>query len=428
MAFDAERIRNGALRYDRGMLNRLHACALALLLLLSGCATSPPPTAPATSLLLISIDGLRPTDIDAAQMPALDALGNAYVRADGMRPSYPSLTFPNHYTLVTGLRPDHHGIVNNTMTDPALGNFRLSNREAVSDGRWWQGGVPVWVSVTRAGQRAATMFWPGSEAEIHGLRPWQWRPYDENVTGSQRVAQVLAWLAQPASARPRFVTLYFDEVDHASHSHGPDSAEARAARQQVDGELRQLFDGLRRQQLWASTNLVIVSDHGFASVPADHVVAMDRIVPRELAEAVTAGQVLGFRPQPGKTEEAEKRLLGQHDHYACWRKQALPPAWHYGSNPRIPPIVCQMDDGWDARWASRSGAPNAATRGSHGFDPLLPSMRASFIAAGPAFARGVRLPVFDNVDVYPLLMRLLELPAEPNDGEITPLLPALRVP
>lgn len=404
--------------------------SLLLLGLLAGCSSQPTTSrtpAPAT-VVLISIDGLRPNDVTAQQMPHLNALGNDYVRADGMRPSYPSLTFPNHYTLVTGLRPDHHGIVNNTMEDPELGTFRLSKQDAVSDGRWWQAGTPIWVSVSRAGQRAATMFWPGSEAEIHGVRPWQWHPYDGNVSGAQRVQQVLSWLAQPAQERPRFITLYFDEVDHASHNHGPDSNEARTARQQVDTELQQLFTGLQQQKQWQSTNLIIVSDHGFATVPSDHTVPINAIAPREVAEAITAGQVLSFRPQPGKTAEAEQQLLGQHAHHTCWRKQALPTDWHYGSHPRIPAIICQMEEGWDALWQPR--ADNAATsahgdRGSHGFDPNLPSMRATFIAAGPAFGHGVRLPVFDNVDVYALLMHLLALPPEPNDGSITPLLPAL---
>ena len=405
---------------------------LAFALLASACATRSPSTAPAAAqpatLLLVSVDGLRPADVTPAQMPVLDALGNANVRAEGMRPSYPSLTFPNHYTLVTGRRPDHHGIIHNSMEDARLGEFRLSNRGAVGNGDWWQGGAPVWASVQRAGLRAATMFWPGSEAEIDGVRPWRWRAYDGAIGNADRVAQVLEWLRLPAAERPRFVTLYFDVVDHVSHDHGPGSAQARAARADVDAALGQLLDGLRDARQLQTTNLVIVSDHGFEAVPPGHSIAVDDMAPRELAQAVSGGQVIGFMPRAGKTADAERVLLGQHAQYRCWRKGELPARWHYGHHPRIPPILCQMAPGWDALFAEAHAARQQLehARGSHGYDPELPSMRATFIAAGPAFRPRTRLPVFDNVDVYPLLMRLLALPAEDNDGDISPLLPALE--
>ena len=405
---------------------------LAFALLASACATRSPSTAPAAAqpatLLLVSVDGLRPADVTPAQMPVLDALGNANVRAEGMRPSYPSLTFPNHYTLVTGRRPDHHGIIHNSMEDARLGEFRLNNRAAVGNGDWWQGGAPVWASVQRAGLRAATMFWPGSEAEIDGVRPWRWRAYDGAISNADRVAQVLEWLRLPAAERPRFVTLYFDVVDHVSHDHGPGSAQARAARADVDAALGQLLDGLRDARQLQTTNLVIVSDHGFEAVPPGHSIAVDDMAPRELAQAVSVGQVIGFMPRAGKTADAERVLLGQHAQYRCWRKGELPARWHYGHHPRIPPILCQMAPGWDALFAEAHAARQQLeyARGSHGYDPDLPSMRATFIAAGPAFRPRTRLPVFDNVDVYPLLMRLLALPAEDNDGDISPLLPALE--
>lgn len=401
--------------------------ALSLILLLAGCASTSSTNAPA-AVLLVSVDGLRPTDITPAQMPVLDALGNANVRAVGMRPSYPALTFPNHYTLVTGLRPDHHGIIHNSMADAALGNFRTADRKAVETGDWW-GGVPVWVSAERAGLRTATMFWPGSEAAIQGMRPRAWRAYDDDLPATAAVTQVLRWLEVPAHQRPRFVTLYLDEVDEASHDHGPDSAQAITARREVDAAIGMLLDGLRQHGLLASTNVLVVSDHGFETVLPGHTLPVEALAPPDVAEAISDGQVIGFAPLPGKTADAEQRLLGRHERYQCWRKQALPARWHYGAHPRIPAIVCQMDPGWDAlrrkKYETRLQQP-PSPRGSHGYDPDLPSMRASFIAAGPAFARGVRLPVFDNVDVYPLLMRLLGLAPEGGDGDIAPLLPALQ--
>ena len=163
--------------------------ALACLLFaFAGCATRPDTTTPPT-LLLVSVDGLRPADITAERMPALNALGDTGVRAEGMRPSYPSLTFPNHYAMVTGLRPDRHGIVHNSMSDRMLGKFRTSDRGAVENGAWW-GARPVWVSVEKAGLRAATMFWPGSEAEIDGVRPGVPRWRHDEAGGLHAVGEV----------------------------------------------------------------------------------------------------------------------------------------------------------------------------------------------------------------------------------------------
>jgi predicted AlkP superfamily pyrophosphatase or phosphodiesterase len=397
---------------------------LLALLLLAGCATPGRPPLPA-SVLLVSVDGLRPADVTANGMPALLALGQAGVRAEGMRPSYPSLTFPNHYALITGLRPDHSGIVHNSMRDAALGTFRTSRSEAVRTAGWW-GGTPVWVSAERAGLRTATMFWPGSEAGIAGIHPGQWRAYREGTRAADSVAQVLAWLDAPRRARPRFVTLYLDQVDEASHDHGPDSPQANAARREVDAAIAALLHGLRARGLAGRTNLLVVSDHGFETVPPGHALPTTALAPAEVAEAVSDGQVIGFAPRPRRAAQAERLLLGRHEHYACWRKGELPARWHYGTHPRVPAIVCQMDPGWDAVWPASYARRAQVTRGSHGYDPDLAAMRATFIASGPAFREGVALPVFDNVDVYPLLMRLLALPPEPNDGDIAPLLPALR--
>lgn len=423
--------------YHRRMRAVLTSLLTAALLAVAGCASPPVPrpstaattaaTAPTRAVapvLLISIDGLRPDDL--ADAPTLQALAATGVRAQWMNPSFPTLTFPNHYTLVTGLRPDHHGIVNNSMRDPVLGRFALNDRQAVSDGRWWDGGEPIWVTAHRAGLRTATMFWPGSEAAIHGVRPDEWHPFDAGITPAQRVDTVLGWLQAPPAQRPAFMTLYFDQVDHAEHDAGPASPPARAAVAEVDAALARLVEGLRQRGMLDALNIVVVSDHGMARVPDGQVVTVDTLVPADIAEVETAGQVVGIRPRPGHAAEAEARLLGRHPHYACWRKGELPARWHYGTHPRIPPIVCLMDEGWDALSPGWKAKRRPGDRGSHGFDPALPSMRAVFIAHGPAFNPGTLLPPFDNVDVYPLLADLLGIAPAANDGSLAPLRPALR--
>lgn len=401
------------------------ACAL-----LAACASTPRQAAQVAetpTVLMISIDGLRADRIDDGNSPNLLRLAHEGVRSIGMRPSYPSLTFPNHYTLVTGLRPDHHGLVHNAMSADALGDFKVSDRNAVQNPAWWEGGEPIWVSVRKAGLKSATWSWPGSEAAVHGLHANQWRPYDDSVPLPERMAQVLAWLnGAPDAVRPRFVATYMEQVDKAGHDHGPDSPEYAAALREVDAAIGQLIDGMARDGLLDRTNIIVVSDHGMATVKQGNVVATEDMVAPDVAKVISVGQSVGFAPLPGRQADAEKVLLGRHARYECWNKAQLPARWHYGSNPRIPPIICQMDEGWDALTRQMIGKRAAGERGSHGYDPALPSMQATFIARGPAFAQGRQLGAFDNVDVYPLVMRLIGLPARPNDGDPQALQQALR--
>ena len=402
---------------------------LFLAILLAGCASTQRQASNGGApdpVLLVSIDGFRADYLEPGLTPHLSRIAAEGVRAQWMNPSYPSLTFPNHYSIATGLRPDHHGIVHNAMHDAGLGDFSLSDRDAVADGRWW-GGEPIWATAQKSGLRSATMYWPGSEAEIGGMRPTQWRPFDKDVDADARVDQVLAWLDQPPTTRPALVTLYFDMVDSAAHANGPDSAQAHAALHDVDAAIGRLLDGLATRELLDRVNLVVVSDHGMATVAPGHAVALEDMVDVDQAKVVSDGQVVGIAPNPGHEDAVAANLLGTHDRYDCWRKGELPARWHYGSHPRIPAIICQMHEGWNARRRediARHSREHA--RGSHGYDPALPSMRALFIARGPAFRQGATIPAFDNVDVYPLLARLLHVAPAPNDGDIAPLLPALR--
>lgn len=429
---------NTRLAYYRPMLARVlsTAFAAALTLSIAACTTvgGPAPAAvatprpAATPLLLVSIDGFRADYLDRGLAPKLRQWANEGVRAQWMTPSYPSLTFPNHYTLVTGLRPDRHGIVHNTMWDEALGGFALSRREAVGNAAWWQG-EPVWVGAEKAGLRTATMFWPGSEAAIHGIRPQRWQPYDAAVTNAARVDTVLGWLSEPEAQRPHLATLYFDRLDKTAHEHGPDSPEAQAALRDIDAELGRLHDVLAERGLLERINLVVVSDHGMAPVPPGHHLDAESMVAPTDARLVASGESVGFEPLPGRRAVAEATLLGRHDRYECWRKDALPATWRYGRHPRVPSIVCQMDEGWAAHPRTVSERRRqAGLRGAHGFDPALPSMRAVFVARGPAFGRGKVLPPVDNVDVYPLLTRLLGIPSAPNDGRADGLDDALATP
>lgn len=408
------------------------ACLLAALAACASLSDSPATATaqPSTagrghSVLLVSLDGFRADFLELGITPNLSRLAREGVRARWMTPAYPTLTFPNHYSMVTGLVPDHHGIVHNTMRDAALGGFKLSNRAAVGDGRWW-GGEPIWVGAAKAGLPSATLFWPGSEAAIGGVRPTRWRAFDAGMPLEARVDTVLGWLSEPDTTRPRIATLYFETIDHDAHAHGPDSPQARDAIRTVDAAIGRLLDGLAATGRLDRTDLVVVSDHGMATVPPGGAVAVEDVVSMEEAEVISIGQVVNIVPRPGFEAQVERRLLGAHEQYDCWRKGELPARWRYGSHPRIAPIVCQMREGWDMLTREIVARRRAHERGSHGYDSALPSMRALFVARGPSFKAGVVLEPFDNINVYPLLARLLGIAPAPNDGDIAPLLPALR--
>ncbi|MBB6182818.1 ectonucleotide pyrophosphatase/phosphodiesterase [Oleiagrimonas soli] len=403
------------------MKRTLSIAFLSIFLLLAGCAGNAP-RAPATTaqtrpapLLLISIDAFRADYLQRGFTPNLQQLADTGVRAKAMQPAFPSLTFPNHYTLVTGLYPDHHGIVDNNMLDPKLGRFSLGNRKAVADPRWWNEAEPIWVTADKHGLKTATMFWPGSGTKIRGYRPDHWLPYNGKLTPTQRVDRVLQWLDLPPGERPTFLTLYFDRVDHEGHDFGPDSPQVDAAMHRIDAAIGRLIAGLKQRGLYRRMNIIVVSDHGMAPSPASHVILLDKLIDLQDVTITSMGELAGLIPKPGRDAAVEAALLKPHPHMHCWKKQDIPARFHYGSNPRVPPIVCSPQTGWDI---STSGwlATHKTTPGSHGYDNADPLMRALFIAHGPAFRDGLVVPEFPNVDVYPLMTHLLDLPAQPNDG------------
>jgi len=408
------------------------ALLCALVAFSAGCATQQPATPASVTattsqpapLLLISIDAYRYDYLERGLSPTLAMLADNGVRAASMEPSFPSLTFPNHYTIVTGLRPDHHGIVNNTMFDPALGKFSLSNRQAVSDGRWWYEGTPIWETADAHGLRTATMFWPGAEANIHGHQPDEWMPYDGKVTPDQRVDKVLTWLDQPASQRPTFLTLYFDAVDHAGHKYGPDTPQVDDALRETDAAMTRLVQGLRQRGLFDKINLIVLADHGMASTPLQNSVLIDQLIPQDQVQTVSMGILAGFNPKDGSAKAAsdfaaiEHQLEQPQQHMRCWDKTRVPARLQYGSNRRVPQLLCLANVGWRVTTTDYLESHKGdVSIGEHGYDNADPLMQALFVAHGPAFRVGAKVPAFPNVDVYPLMTHLLGIPAAANDGD-----------
>lgn len=408
------------------MMRRLLSLVLALGLTVAASAAEAREKAPHLTIL-VSIDGFRADYLDRGDTPVMKALAENGARA-AMRPSFPTVTFPNHYTLITGKRPDRNGIVGNTMVDPSVSSEKFTMRSL--DPAWWSQAKPFWVSVEQQGKRAAAMFWPGSEVEIDGVRPSRWVKFNAEMPGEARVDQMLSWLDSADGPPIAFSTLYFDIVDTQGHHYGPESPEVRAAAASVDAALGRLVEGLKARGRFDNTDIVIVADHGMAPLPAANRVVLDDLVDISKIQLVTTGAVTSFSPKPGERKAVEKAFLSKPlPHVTCWKKTRIPARFHYGRNPRVPAIVCLSETGWYTTTQAAKLKPSerdGKDGGAHGFDPYDPTMRAVFVAHGPSFKPGVTLPVFDNVDIYALLAKVTDVRPEKTDGSLKIVGQALR--
>ncbi len=417
----------GRARPFRPLVLRLGVLAAVAALAILALSCTPRPVAVlsapadnfAPTVILVSFDGWRADYHTRVSLPNLERLMARGVRAEALIPAFPSKTFPNHYTIVTGLYPGHHGIVANNIWDAATGRqFGLSNRQEVQDPMWW-GGEPIWVTAIRAGQRAAIMFWPGSEAPIGGVHPTYWKPYDGSVPGSARVSQVLAWLDLPPAERPTFLAFYFEDTDDAGHA-GPELPALDEALRRSDAWIGELMAGLEARRLTNRVNVVVVSDHGMASTSTDRVVVLDDYIDLDDVRIVDLNPTVGLVPKPGRADAVYEGLR-RASHLSVYRKGETPDHWHYRDHARIPPIVGTADEGWQVMTRAQLARLRAEGRGQvsgqHGYDPRLPSMGALFVAAGPAVREGIVVEAFENVSVYNVLARMLDVTPAPNDGD-----------
>ncbi len=372
-------------------------------------------SAKVTPILLISIDGFRYDFLHRGLTPNLVSLARHGVHGP-LRPQFPSYTFPNHFSLVTGLYPESHGIVANSFYDPKLNDFfSYTDQKSLRESKWWKA-EPIWNTVQKYGMKSATMFWPGSESAIDGKRPNYYRSYNGNVSHSQRVDQILNWLSMASSKRPEFLSLYLSAVDEAGHNYGPDSDEINQALKDVDEAIGLLITGLKNRELLGKIDVIIVSDHGMIEVK-HHIYLADLIENlSERVEWVDYGPVASIKPTEKDEEDIYATLKYYQSRgmkYSVYRRQDIPAEFHYRNNDRIAPIIMVAGSGWVIDFKGGDWVP----KGAHGYDPQLDDMQALFIGSGPDFPV-VRSPVTDinNLDVYPLMMHLLNIPALPNNG------------
>jgi predicted AlkP superfamily pyrophosphatase or phosphodiesterase len=371
------------------------------------------------TLVLVSFDGFRADYLDRFPTPNLDRLIAGGVRAEYLKPVFPTKTYPNHYTIVTGLYPDHHGMVANDMWDPVFGRF--FDRRAVGTPEYdaWWGGEPIWVTARRQGRRAVTVFWPGSDAAVDGVRPDDWLAFDPGLKNEARVDRLLHALEGPETRRPAFATLYLTDTDDAGHRDGPDSSAMGDAVAREDAALGRLMTGLASRGLAGGVDVIVVSDHGMAETPRDQIVFLDEFLDPNDVMVSDWTPLLSVWPKPGRAAHVLERLRAGIRHATVYERTALPSRWHFGENRRVAPILVLADEGWTlTTHARRERARGGWNLGNHGFDNDLTSMRAIFVASGPHFKRSLVVPPIGNIHLYELMCRVLDLTPAPNDGSL----------
>jgi predicted AlkP superfamily pyrophosphatase or phosphodiesterase len=373
-------------------------------------------------LILVSLDGFR---FDYARLYGAKNLQDLAARGasapEGMIPAYPSVTFPNHYSIVTGLYPEDHGIVANSFYDPRRKQqFVYTDRRTSADGSWY-GGVPLWVLAERQGMRAACLFWPGAEAEIDGVLPTYNVLYDPRIPNERRVDQAVEWLRLPPEKRPHFITLYFGDVDSAGHQTGTNSPDTAQAVRRLDGVIGRLTAEVARLNL--PLDIVVVSDHGMINTEGPWI-DLDKFA--DLSGFQTVGSLL-YPPDEAAAGRVYSQLRGASDKFVVYRRSQLPAHLHYKSNERIGDPVVVPTGPYLIRSRSSSNPREVPPKGMHGYDPqTMKEMRGIFYAAGPDIRPGTKVAPFENVHLYPLLARILGLETGPIDGNLRVLQPVLR--
>ena len=372
--------------------------------------------------VIISLDGLRWDYLDTYDVPFMNQLAREGVKAV-MQPSFPSKTFPNHYTLATGLTPDHHGIIANIFWDREKGvEFSLKNKVTRADGKYY-GGDPVWLTAKHQGVKTATVFWVGSDVAVNGEHPTYWRDYQtEQLDFEGRVDEVIRLLSMPEQDRPHLVMAYFEEPDRSGHNYGPMNRLTRRALEEVDRLLSMMWTRIQMLPIADKVNLIITGDHGMTSVDPKRFVDIDDVLPQRWYERFCNDYpTLIYASAPQYIDSICNALQGV-DHIRAWKKADIPAYLGYGTNKNMGDVVVLPDVGW--LFADK---PSQKQRGSHGFDHTAADMQVGFRAIGPDFKVGyTKADRFRNVCVYPLLCYLLGVTPSPNDGNLDEVADMLR--
>lgn len=360
--------------------------------------------------VIVSLDGFRWDYPQMYDTPFFDRMAREGVKAT-MVPSFPSKTFPNHYTIATGLVPDHHGIVANTFWDPQRQElYKMSNLKTRNDASYY-GGEPIWITAQKQDIKTGNIYWVGSDIAVKEQHPTYYHVYDQKprLTQTERVAEALRMLKLPEEERPQLVMIYFEDSDTYGHTYSPHSKETRRCVEELDALMKYLWEGLQSLPFGNDINLIVTSDHGMATVSADRFVPIKHLLNEKWYSLIDGNLPAQIYTKPEYRDSVYQALQGLN-HVRVWKKEDIPAYLNYGSNPRVGDIIVLPDLGWLVEEG------NKTLPGAHGFDPTYDDMQVMFRACGPDFKKGYEAPKFRNVSIYSLLARLLHITPEKTDG------------
>lgn len=367
-------------------------------------------------VILISFDGFRWDYPNRGISPNLEYIKESGVSALSLRPVYPSITFPNHISIITGMYPENHGIIQNYFTDPVTNeSYSISDTGAVRNPEWYRGEA-FWETAGRNGIRTASYFWPGSEVNLQYRRPYYYEKYEHKRDYRKRVEGIIDWLKLPYNLRPHFITLYFDAADTQGHQTGPDSPEINTQIARLDSMIGLLFSGLRNIGMMDSTDIILVSDHGMAEVSSSRVVNVKTIIGAG-KQVQWEGPVMMVNPSPDSIDYYYNLLKKNENHYKVYTKSNIPSYFHFSSSHLIYPIILVAENRWSLSYENKKRAHT--TGGAHGYEKDEMDMHAVFMAMGPSFRKGFRTGTLWNIDIYPLLCKIFNIPPRQNiDGKL----------
>jgi predicted AlkP superfamily pyrophosphatase or phosphodiesterase len=367
-------------------------------------------------LVVLSMDGFRWDYPDKTPTPNLDSIAKIGVKAEAIIPAFPSKTFPNHYTMATGLFPDNHGLVNNTFYDEETDAIYRISDSATRNNPYYYGGEPIWVTAAKAGMKTASFFWVGSEIPIKGVQPDYWKSYDGSFPYEQRVDTIIYWLSLPEAQRPQLIMWYFDEPDAIGHRYGPDHAQTLAEVTYIDSLVGVFCKKVNALPHAGRINLIFTSDHGMTEISEEMVVNLDEFIPEAWVERVVGGNPNFNIAAADGYVDSVYHLLQRVKNIQAWKNGGVPERLHYGNHSRTLDLTVVADPGWSIHWKRNPGYSNSG--GTHGYDPAFGDMHAVFYATGPSFKQNWVHPSFENVNLYVLMSELLGLQPASNDGNI----------
>jgi alkaline phosphatase D len=365
-------------------------------------------------LVILSLDGFRWDYTEGVETPNFDRLAQMGVKAKSLQSSFPTKTFPNHYSIATGLYPGHHGLVNNTFYDAILGTYKVADRKAVENANFY-GGEPIWNTAEKQGIKSACFFWVGSEAPIQGMHPSIWKKYEHHFPWEARIDTVISWLQLPEPNRPHLIMWYLPEPDGVGHQYGPDGKKTKDMIAQLDAYVGRFLNKMEKLPYANEINFIVTTDHGMGKTSAVKYVDLSRYIKQSDCNYILPGNPLVFVQPKEDMQNKVYEELSKVKHIQVTRSGERPAYWHYDQNKRIADLVVVADSAWSVGWGE---GPSYGIGGAHGYDPRNKDMHGIFYAIGPAFKKSYIQPTFENVDIYCLISKILHLKPAENDGDL----------